>query len=184
MPNKTKGALVEALKELLNETTLDHITVKEIVDRAGVSRQTFYYHFEDIYQMLDWAFQNALNQLFEMPAEDWHDRLTKEIAYLRENRVLAMNVYRSLGAEYFGKGLDRAIRPLIKEALRDVEYHITLDKEEEEFAISFFIYGASGMIIQWLHEGMPYHLEHMMEQIHNLLLLHKAHNLFKDENLS
>ena len=181
MPNKTKGALVKALKELLNETTLDHITVKEIVDRAGVSRQTFYYHFDDIYQMLDWAFQNALDQLFEMPAKDWHDRLTKEIAYLKENRVLAMNVYRSLGAEYFGKGLDRAMRPLIQEALQDVKYPISLDKEQEEVAISFFIYGASGMIIKWLHEEIPDHLEEMIDRIHNLLILHKNHKIFNDE---
>ena len=169
MPNKTKYALIEALKDLLNTTTLDHITVKEIVDRAGVSRQTFYYHFDDMYQMLDWAFQDALQQLYDMPAEDWRDRLRKEIEYLRDNRLLAINIYRSLGAEYFGKGLDVAIRPLIREAFRDARYHIPVDKDQEEFAISFFIYGVSGTILQWLNKGMPEDLNDIVRSIHKLV---------------
>ena len=53
MGNATKQALATALTELLNTTTLDNITVKDIVERADVSRQTFYYHFGDVYQLLD-----------------------------------------------------------------------------------------------------------------------------------
>ncbi len=40
------------------EHTLNKITVKEIVNRCGVNRQTFYYHFRDIYDLLDWMFIN------------------------------------------------------------------------------------------------------------------------------
>ena len=100
MANATKHALAGALLELLNTTTLDNITVKDIVERAQVSRQTFYYHFGDVYQLLDWAFQRAIRELGEMPEENWRDRLLMAVEFLRANRALAMNVYHSLGMEH------------------------------------------------------------------------------------
>ena len=85
MANATKHALAGALLELLNTTTLDNITVKDIVERAQVSRQTFYYHFGDVYQLLDWAFQRAIRELGEMPEENWRDRLL--MADTREENI-------------------------------------------------------------------------------------------------
>ena len=58
MAQMTKLALAQSLKQLMAERTLDKITVKEIVTRCGVNRQTFYYHFKDIYDLLDWMFVN------------------------------------------------------------------------------------------------------------------------------
>ena len=87
MANATKHALAGALLELLNTTTLDNITVKDIVERAQVSRQTFYYHFGDVYQLLDWAFQRAIRELGEMPEENWRDRLLMAVEFLRANRM-------------------------------------------------------------------------------------------------
>ena len=69
MSAKTKYALSAALQELLNHMTLDHITVKDIVDRAHVSRQTFYYHFSDVYDLLEWSFHEAVEELCSVPAE-------------------------------------------------------------------------------------------------------------------
>ena len=119
MANATKHALAGALLELLNTTTLDNITVKDIVERAQVSRQTFYYHFGDVYQLLDWAFQRAIRELGEMPEENWRDRLLMAVEFLRANRALAMNVYHSLGMEHLARGLEAAVRDLLGAAPKD-----------------------------------------------------------------
>lgn len=50
----TKKLLADGLKELLEKKTLDKITVKELVATCGVNRQTFYYNFQDIYELLEW----------------------------------------------------------------------------------------------------------------------------------
>ena len=52
----TKKLLADGLKELLEKKTLDKITVKELVATCGVNRQTFYYNFQDIYELLEWIF--------------------------------------------------------------------------------------------------------------------------------
>ena len=169
MGNATKQALATALTELLNTTTLDNITVKDIVDRADVSRQTFYYHCGDFYQLLDWAFQNIMKKFYERPEENWRDRILFAVEYLRTNRMVTMNVYHSLGAEYLGTALEKAIRPVVAEGMQNLELPVPLSEEDRDFAISFFTYGVMGTIIQWLDDGMPENLDHIVNDIHKLL---------------
>ena len=52
----TEKALAASLKKLLEKKTLDKITVKDITDDCGVNRQTFYYHFHDVYDLVEWIF--------------------------------------------------------------------------------------------------------------------------------
>ena len=169
MGNATKQALATALTELLNTTTLDNITVKDIVDRADVSRQTFYYHFGDVYQLLDWAFQNIMKKFYERPEENWRDRILFAVEYLRTNRMVTMNVYHSLGAEYLGAALEKAIRPVVAEGMQNLELPVPLSEEDRDFAVSFFTYGVMGTIIQWLDDGMPENLDRIVNDIHKLL---------------
>lgn len=49
MTNLTKRAMADALKQLLQKRSLEHITIQDVTDAAQVSRKTFYYHFHDIY---------------------------------------------------------------------------------------------------------------------------------------
>ena len=56
MANATKRVLAAALKERLARQRLDEITIQSLVDDAQVSRKTFYYHFQDVYALLEWLF--------------------------------------------------------------------------------------------------------------------------------
>lgn len=168
MANATKHALAGALLELLNTTTLDNITVKDIVERAQVSRQTFYYHFGDVYQLLDWTFQCAIRELGEMREENWRDRLLMAVEFLRANRALAMNVYHSLGMEHLARVLEAAVRDLLTAAPEDAMKWLPTDPEDQEFLLSFFSYGVMGIIIRWLDDGMPEKLDHMINEIYAL----------------
>ena len=169
MASTTKRALAKALTELLNVTPLDSITVKDIVQRAKVSRQTFYYHFDSLYELLDWTFQSMIQQLCDLPADSWRDRLLWAVAYLRENRVLAMNVYHSLGVEYLARGLRSAVRPLVAEEMQTIAKQLSISRDDEEFATSFFTYGIIGTLTEWLDEGMPDNLDRVINDIHRLL---------------
>ena len=53
MSNLTKKALRETMIKALNERPLDKIKVKELVEECGVNRNTFYYHYKDIYELLE-----------------------------------------------------------------------------------------------------------------------------------
>ncbi len=55
MSQTTKRALEASLKNLLLKKPLDKITIQDIADDCGISRMTFYYHFKDIYDLVEWS---------------------------------------------------------------------------------------------------------------------------------
>ena len=55
MSNITKKALEASLKKLMLKKPLDKITIRDITDDCGISRMTFYYHFQDIYDLVEWC---------------------------------------------------------------------------------------------------------------------------------
>ena len=65
MPMDMKAKIGETLSQLLCRKPLDKITVKELVDTCGISRQTFYYHFQDIMDVVEWNQRQSLRQAIE-----------------------------------------------------------------------------------------------------------------------
>ena len=63
MSGLTKRMLAQSLIKLLYQEPLSGITVQQIADDCGVNRQTFYYHFQDIYALLEWIFEEDARQL-------------------------------------------------------------------------------------------------------------------------
>lgn len=53
--NTTKIALEASLKELLKKKPFDKITIADLTEDCGISRMAFYYHFKDIYDLVEWA---------------------------------------------------------------------------------------------------------------------------------
>lgn len=62
MNQLTKDAIAKALTDLLQERPIEKITIKDITDRCGINRQTFYYHFSDIYDLMEWTLDKELRK--------------------------------------------------------------------------------------------------------------------------
>ena len=76
MSQITKNALVTALKKLLSKKELSKITISNITEECGVNRQTFYYHFKDIYDLLEWIFTNeVIEEIDNEIEENWQKKL-------------------------------------------------------------------------------------------------------------
>ena len=63
--NKTKPSIVESYIKLIDDEKYDKVSITDLVSENQVSRQTFYYHFDDINDMLDWAFRQELKNACE-----------------------------------------------------------------------------------------------------------------------
>ena len=61
----TKKALKQSFLELLAQKPFKKITVSDITDRCGVNRMTFYYHFEDIYALLDYCLTSEMSKILD-----------------------------------------------------------------------------------------------------------------------
>ena len=87
MAHATKQLLSNSLKKLLTKKTLDKITVTELAEDCKVNRQTFYYNFQDIYDLLDWTLEQERQQLLSSDAfgEDTLKNWDILLAYLKTN---------------------------------------------------------------------------------------------------
>ena len=98
MAPSTKLALANALKAQLQKKFLDDITVKELVEACEINRQTFYYHFQDIYDLLRWLLEHETGEVLG-GAEDWQAALLDAFRYIRDNHMVIYHIYRSAGRD-------------------------------------------------------------------------------------
>ena len=91
MATSTKESLGNALKKMLTIKPIDKITVKDLVEECGVNRQTFYYHFDDVYDLLEWVFEEDANRTLpqEILYENWRENVLTFFHYLYNNKLLS-----------------------------------------------------------------------------------------------
>jgi len=87
--------LADALMEVMHEKQLDQITIADIVRTCGVSRKAFYYHFEDIYDLANWALQEKWKEIGPVPNEELMTSLQALIDYIQQNRSFCLSIMNS-----------------------------------------------------------------------------------------
>ena len=101
MPNTTKQALEESLKHMLLKKPLDKITIRDITEDCGISRMAFYYHFKDIYDLVEWACIEDASKALQgkKTYETWQEGLLQIFEAVQENKPFLLNAYRCIGLE-------------------------------------------------------------------------------------
>lgn len=156
----TKAALSGVLKRLLQTKTLDNITVGELTQTAGVSRKTFYYHFQDIYDLLEWTInEDSRVLLSELDLDNWDEELARIIEHLDANRALILNAYHSLSRAVVERELTTIFLPLVDHLLTREPGYDRLLPEDLEFLRNLYTLGAVGIILRWVDDGLS--VEHL-----------------------
>lgn len=157
MPNRTKEMLAESLMKLLARRTLDKITIQDIVDDCGYNRQTFYYHFHDIYDLIDWIFAAQTQELIEKcrACGSLDVGVEAVIACMRENRRLILNILRSVNGEKLLDNLYRSAQSIVLSALENHPGVQELSAEYRELVAEAFKYALAGLLIDWMRAGIP-----------------------------
>ena len=157
MPNRTKEMLAESLMKLLARRTLDKITIQDIVDDCGYNRQTFYYHFHDIYDLIDWIFAAQTQELIEKcrACGSLDVGVEAVIAYMRENRRLILNILRSVNGEKLLDNLYRSAQSIVLSALENHPGVQELSMDYRELVAEGFKYALAGLLIDWMCAGIP-----------------------------
>ena len=86
---KMKYRLARSMKECMKTMSVDNITVKQITENCGVTRQTFYRNFMDKFDLINWYFDKLLAKSFEHMGmgKTVYDALVKKFTYIQEEHV-------------------------------------------------------------------------------------------------
>ena len=82
--DKTKYRLAKSMKECMQSSSVENITVKQIAENCGLTRQTFYRNFLDKYDLINWYFDKLLAKSFEHMGQgkNVYDALVKKFTYI------------------------------------------------------------------------------------------------------
>ena len=123
MSELTKKALAVSLKKLLSKKELSKITISNITDECGVNRQTFYYHFKDIYDLLELIYKNEVIDEIYNKDEEWQQRFLYIFKY-----VLKKNTYNSISREYLLRFIYMQTNKLLIDFIIEGDFKKALEK--------------------------------------------------------
>lgn len=150
----TQRRLSEALKQQMKIKPFQKITVSELVRMCGVNRKTFYYHFEDIYALLKWIFEQEAIQMvkkFDLLV-DYEEAITFVMNYIEENEYIIQCAYDSIGREELKRFFCADFREIVESVVRKSE-QITgteLDSGYRDFLSQFYMEAIAGVLINWI----------------------------------
>lgn len=174
MTNNTKNELGRALYTLLGKKNLDRITVADITGLCGLNRQTFYYHFHDVYELAEWLIDREVAELASSEnakTGDWHELLMHIFLRLTESKSVALHLYRSRGWHHIVDYVYRRVSPLLEERARNLVAELQLDVPEEDllFVVRIYLYALSGVLDVWLSSGMKDSVPGDLDRLFRLL---------------
>jgi len=169
--NQRKQQLSCALKEMLQTKPLSKISVSDLIRHCNINRKTFYYHFEDIFSLLEWTLQQETIELLKHYNifTDYNNAIGFVIDYVEANYSMLSNIYNSMGHHQLQLFFSQNVKGLI-EALIDDTVALTkstISAEYRNFLISFYTEAISGMITYKLFNRPNYDRETLISYIFN-----------------
>lgn len=156
MSSITKKALEHSLKNMLLKKPLDKITIRDLTDDCGISRMAFYYHFQDIYDLVEWAcIEDATAALAgKKTADTWSEGLEQIFEAVYDNKPFVLNAYRSLDRERMERFLYSLTADLIRGVIDEKSQQIAVSEEDKAFIADFYKYSFVGLMLDWIRRGM------------------------------
>ncbi|MGN0459544.1 MAG: TetR/AcrR family transcriptional regulator C-terminal domain-containing protein [Ruminococcus sp.] len=174
----TKKSLSKALKEAMKKKPFQKITVSELIKECNINRKTFYYHFEDIYALLKWTFEQEAIEVvknFDLLV-DSEEAITFIMNYVEENEYIINCAYDSIGRDelkrFFCADFMEIMTSIIEQTEEMTGKH--LDLGYKDFLCSFYVEATAGMLIDWIkdreHRNREIVAKYMLKTIRDSLI--------------
>lgn len=171
MSDLTKQALIASFKKLLETEPFDKITISDITNDCGLSRQTFYYHFRDIFDMIRWIYNSeSMNEIGGRGGYGtWQDKIRELFDYTLNNKSLILGTFNSkCRNDLVGYYMDVSIRKIsdIVEMKSDGD----IAEKDKKFIASVYAYAFVGIMVDWISDGMKESSEEMVDRVYKIVM--------------
>ena len=174
MSNITKHALAESLKKLLLKKPLNKITINDLTTDCGISRMAFYYHFKDIYDLVEWACLEESRKALQgkKTYDTWQEGLLQIFEAVYENKPFIINAYNAVSREQIENFLFQLTHDLIMSVVEEQARSTSLTQEQKSFIADFYKYSFVGIMLDWIRDGMTEEPEKIVDRL--ALLIHDS----------
>ena len=149
MPEDMKGTIAMNFLEMAKKKEIDKITVKELAENCNISRQCFYYHFKDIYEVMEWTVGRAVKITvdYSLTAETQEEAMRMLLFMAVDNREVFTKMLESQRRDLIEKIMVNGMRKYLKEIMRHKGFEEAKFKECET-EIDFCVFGIMGFILR------------------------------------
>ena len=152
----TKKAIALALKELLNQKQLSKITVNDIAEHCDINRQTFYYHFQDINDLVEWICNESADKALKDKDnyENWMDGFLSVFEIIQKDKIFITNIYKSVSLEILQTYLYKLVYPIIYKVVDEKAKGRGIKEDDKKFITDFYMYSFVAIVLEWIKHDM------------------------------
>lgn len=167
MAQQTKKVIRETFVALLNERPLDKISVVDIAERCGINRNTFYYYYCDIYDLLSEVLQLEMEKLAarSVNAATWQNACLDSLAFVRENRRAIYHLYNSTNRDLLERYIFDAAYPTMRAGICRTAEGLDVREHDVDLLAKFYTAALQGLVAHWLRCGMKTDVEQEIAEI-------------------
>ena len=169
---KTEHRLADALKTMMSDLPLEEISVAALTRRCKVHRQTFYYHFNDIYDLLALVFLNEKIPNID-DAKNSEEMVTAIYRYYENNQAFIDGTLNSAGKDLFEEFIYNTCYRLFTKFINNLAESKRINVNEKKNIVRFRAFAYSSSIVYYLST-------HKNKSLDNMLLCFCFEN---DENM-
>lgn len=154
----TKNLIKREFLKLLEKKNLKDITIARLAQECEINRNTFYYHYEDIYMLVKEILQD---ELIKVDAEfyetySWEESLLHAVSFLLENKIAAQNIFRSIDKKDTDAYLYKICESVMNKYIEnECQSKNIAAKEGDKILIRDFYRAALvGLLDKWIQDGM------------------------------
>lgn len=166
---QTKKKFAATLKKIMLSKKLNKITVTDIITECNVNRKTFYYHFENVYDLLKWILEEEAVEVLKQFdfINDKQESILFVINYVENNAHILACAYDSLGREEMRRFLYRDFMDVMTKIVEDIEKELQIELEDnfKLFVCNFYTESLAGIIIEWFKNPKSYEKETLLNYL-------------------
>jgi len=167
MTNFTRDAIKKAFIELLNERPYHKITVKDVVTRCGINRNSFYYHYQDLPALAEEIGKEAGEKIISRfySIDSMEECLNEAALFLLANRKTILNLYRSEDREMLERNIWQVCDCLVDKYRENAFGCVRLSEEDLRIISAHVRSLCFGQMMNWLEQGMPESIKYDIPRI-------------------
>ena len=171
MSQVTKRALEASLKHLLLQKPLDKITIGDITEDCGINRMTFYYHFKDIYDLIEWSLLEDAKKALEgqRTYDTWQQGFLQIFEMVLDNKPFITNVYHSISREQVELYLYKLTYDLLIGVVNECSKELNVREDDKEFIANFYKYAFVGVMLDWVKNDMKEDPKQIIDRLSTLM---------------
>lgn len=171
MASITKNMISDAFLVLTKEKDIDKITVKDIVEKCNITRQTFYYHFQDIMDVIEWSMQQRMEEILSksLKVTSMQEAVRILVSSVDKHPEIIIKLMNSQKREQTERLLINTIRSYMQEMIDKKELFMDMKRSDLKMAIKFFSYAIVGILLEINHKRKAADLDLISTQIYQLM---------------